>query len=90
VALELSTYASKRDGTNARPGTDRLAWATGSTDRTVQSALRRLASLYLIWCMDCGGGRAHARVWQLSIHDEIDKRCPTETLDEWRSRYGEA
>lgn len=90
VALELASYANKKDGTSARPGTDRLAWGTGATDRTVQAALRRLAGMYLIWCQDCGGGRAHARTWQLSLHDDIERRCPVESLDEWRSRYGVA
>lgn len=84
VALALASYANKRDGKNARPGLDRLAWAAHTSVITCRRTLEYLNICYLIHCEDCGIGRGHARNWTLTVHDELG---PIETFEEWKEAH---
>jgi hypothetical protein len=71
VALTLASYANKKDGQSARPGLERLAWASKTSVSTCQRALGKLQLSWLIFCSECGNGRGHAQVWWLTLHDEL-------------------
>ena len=70
TAYALATYVNA-DGTNAHPGIEKLATATGAHRATVIRTLARLESEGLIKALSEGGGkgvrRGNATVWELSV-----------------------
>ncbi|MGH3955388.1 MAG: helix-turn-helix domain-containing protein [Mycobacterium sp.] len=64
VLLALETFADYRDGTNARPGIERLVQKCGLTERAVETALKRGRELGLIQ-RTANGFKAHAAVYRL-------------------------
>ncbi|WP_078324538.1 MarR family winged helix-turn-helix transcriptional regulator [Mycobacteroides salmoniphilum] len=64
VLLALETFADYRDGTNARPGIDRLMQKCRLTDRAVEKALKRGRDMGLIHRTANGSGR-RAAVYRL-------------------------
>lgn len=64
VLLALETFADYRDGTNARPGIERLTRKCGLTDRAVETALKRGRELGLIQ-RTANGFKGHAAVYRL-------------------------
>lgn len=84
IVRELAGYANKKDGKNARPGNERLAWATGAAVITVRRTLDKLQQWFVIHCNECGNGRGHARTWQLCLPDDFETRVPQMEFEQWR------
>lgn len=64
VLLALETFADYGDGTNARPGIERLVQKCGLTERAVETALKRGRELGLI-LRTANGFKRHAAVYRL-------------------------
>ena len=77
IALTLATYANKGNGQNARPGNERLAWASGTSVITVRRTLDKLQGWWLIHCAECGNGRGHGSIWWLTFRDDMDSLSVT-------------
>lgn len=64
VLLALETFADYQDGTNARPGIERLTQKCGLTERAVETALKRGREVGLIQ-RTANGYKGHAAVYRL-------------------------
>jgi hypothetical protein len=77
--LSLIYHYSNGDGTNAHPGTERLARECGVTTRAVEKALAQLLDRGFISVQREGGGPGKATVYRLSIPEQIFGVVGTET-----------
>lgn len=84
IALTLARYANKKDGTNARPGLELLAWASKTSKSTCQRVLDKLQGWWVIYCDECPRGRTNAQVFGLCLHDEVEAQ--TVEFDVWREQ----
>lgn len=78
VARALADYAN-RDGTSIHPGVQRLADDTCLCEKTVRTALKKLAGSGLIECLFDGskaGRRGRASEWRLTFPADITTRVP--------------
>lgn len=84
VALTLADYASP-DGSNVRPGNDRLAAVTELGEKSVRRALEALRALGLIERVFEGskaGRRGLADVYRLTVPDDLAERVEMLAPDE--------
>jgi hypothetical protein len=87
VCLALALSADRQDGKNARPGLSRLQWESGKSRSTVVQTLESLEAMDLIFCAERNerGGRGRAKVYWLTVHNEIETRYGV-SFEEWEAR----
>jgi hypothetical protein len=88
VGRELALYASP-DGTGARPGVQRLAWACDLSTRSVMRSLAEMERAGLLYCVERGsknGRRGRASNYTLTLHDDLWKI--SKSFEEWKKEHG--